>query len=67
MTPQTVRELVDDGRDELVPARCIQSEAEILSAPAERYAENNRLMADLLSFLTMPGGKDVSLSRSGSW
>ncbi len=54
MTPQAVHELVDDGRDELVPARCIQSEAEILSAPAERYAENNRLMAALLSFLTMP-------------
>ena len=54
MTPQTVRELIDDGRDELVPARCIQSEPEILSAPAERYAKNNRLMAALLSFLTMP-------------
>lgn len=54
MTPQAVHELVDDGRDELVPARCIQSEAEILSAPVERYAENNRLMAALLSFLTMP-------------
>jgi GMP synthase-like glutamine amidotransferase len=53
MTLRTVRELVDDGRDELVPARCIQSEVEILSAPAERYAENNRLMAALLSFLTI--------------
>ena len=54
MTPQAVHELVDDGRDELVPAGCVQSEAEILSAPAERYAENNGLMAALLSFLTMP-------------
>jgi GMP synthase-like glutamine amidotransferase len=54
MTPRTVHELVDDGRAELVPARCIQSEGEILSAPATWYAENNRLMADLLSFLTMP-------------
>jgi GMP synthase-like glutamine amidotransferase len=52
MTPQTVRELVDNGRDELAPARCIQSEAEILSAPLERYRENNRLMGELLSFLT---------------
>ncbi|MBE0555639.1 MAG: amidotransferase, partial [Proteobacteria bacterium] len=56
MTPQAVRELVGEGSDELVSARCIQSEAEILSAPAERYAENNRLMAALLSFLTMPEG-----------
>ena len=55
MTPQAVRELVDDGRDELVPAQFIQSAAEILSAPAERYAENNRLMAALLRFLTMSG------------
>jgi GMP synthase-like glutamine amidotransferase len=51
MTPRTVRELVDAGRGELAPARCIQSAEKILSAPLERYAENNRLMADLLSFL----------------
>ena len=56
MTPQTVRELVDNGRDELTPARWIQSEAEILSAPPERYGENNRLMGELLSFLTTPEG-----------
>jgi GMP synthase-like glutamine amidotransferase len=53
MTPQTVRALVDEGRDELVPARYIQSGVEILSAPQDRYAENNGLMAALLSFLTM--------------
>ena len=63
MTPQTVRELVDDGRDELVPARCIQSEAEILSAPAERYAENNRLMAALLSFSRCRRGEDDRRTR----
>jgi GMP synthase-like glutamine amidotransferase len=56
MTPRTVCELADDGRDEFVPARHVQSEAEILSVPVERYAENNRLMADLLSFLTTPEG-----------
>ncbi len=52
MTPRTVRALVDGGRDELVPARYVQTEKEILSAPGGRYAENNRLMAALLSFLT---------------
>jgi GMP synthase-like glutamine amidotransferase len=56
MTPQAVCELVDNGRDELIPVRCVQSAAEILSAPLERYAENNRLMAALLAFLTMPEG-----------
>lgn len=56
MTPQTVRELIANGRDELVPARCIQSADQILSAPAARYAENNGLMAALLSFLTTPEG-----------
>jgi GMP synthase-like glutamine amidotransferase len=56
MTPQAVREIVDGGRDELVPGRSVQPEAGILSAPSERYAENNRLMADLLSFLTPPEG-----------
>jgi GMP synthase-like glutamine amidotransferase len=56
MTQQAVGELVAGGRDELVPGRSVQSEAGILSAPAERYAENNRLMGDLLSFLTRPEG-----------
>jgi GMP synthase-like glutamine amidotransferase len=56
MTPQTVRDLVDGGRDELVPTGHVQSEAEILSAPAEQYAEMNRLMAELLSFLATPEG-----------
>jgi GMP synthase-like glutamine amidotransferase len=54
MTPRTVCELVDDGRDELVPARYVQSEESILSVSVERYAEINGLMGDLLSFLVTP-------------
>jgi GMP synthase-like glutamine amidotransferase len=56
MTPRTVRDLVDDGRDELVPAKHVQSGESILSVPAERYSETNGLMADLLAFLTTPEG-----------
>jgi GMP synthase-like glutamine amidotransferase len=52
MTPQTVRELIDAGRDELVATKYIQPAEEILSAPVGLYAENNRLMGELLSFLT---------------
>ncbi len=56
MTPQAAAAIVDAGRDELVPARWVQPAAEILAAPPERYGENNRLMAELLSFLTAPPG-----------
>ncbi|MHB8772180.1 MAG: type 1 glutamine amidotransferase [Syntrophales bacterium] len=54
MTPQAVAAIVDAGRDELVPARWVQPAAEILAAGPERYGSNNRLMAEILSFLTAP-------------
>ena len=47
----SARELVANCRDELVPARYVQGEAEILAAPAQRYAEINALMADVLGYL----------------
>ena len=55
-TPETARELVNAGRDELVPAKYVQSQEEILSVRAGRYGEINRLMGDLLSFLVRPEG-----------
>lgn len=50
-TPGTARELVAHCRGELVPAAYVQSEAAILSAPAERYARINGLMSDVLAYL----------------
>lgn len=50
-TPQGARDLVAKCRHELVPARSVQSEETILSAPAERYTATNALMNDVLSFL----------------
>ena len=59
MTPQAVADLVEAGRDELVPARWVQPAEEICSASAEHYGSNNRLMADLLSYLTTPEDEAV--------
>jgi GMP synthase-like glutamine amidotransferase len=53
-TPQAARDLVTHCRHELVPAKFIQSEEAILSAPADRYTAINALMSDLLSFLIRP-------------
>jgi GMP synthase-like glutamine amidotransferase len=53
-TPEGARDLVAKCRHELVPAKFIQSEETILSAPAARYTAINALMADVLSFLVHP-------------
>lgn len=53
-TPQTAREIVKNCRDELVPAKFVQSEETILSAPAMRYEGINLLMQDVLSFIVQP-------------
>lgn len=50
-TPESARELVKHCRDELFPARYVQSEQEILAAEPERYASTNRLMDGILSVL----------------
>ena len=50
-TPAGVEALVEHCRDELVPGPCVQSEHDLLAAPAERYAAINRLMQDLLRYL----------------
>jgi len=51
-TPASAREIASHCRGELVPARFVQSEAEILAAPAERYAAMNAVMGEMLSCLT---------------
>ena len=51
-TPQSAQELVRHCRAELVPSQYIQSEAAILAAAPERYMTINRLMGEVLSYLT---------------
>jgi GMP synthase-like glutamine amidotransferase len=55
-TPESVRELVANCRDELIPARYIQTEEEILSAGPARYQAIHRLMGGILSFLLRRNG-----------
>jgi GMP synthase-like glutamine amidotransferase len=50
-TPESAQALVDHCRDELVPGRYVQSEAEILAAPAERYAAIHAVMGEILAYL----------------
>lgn len=50
-TPETAREIVSNGRDELIPSQYIQTEEQILSVKAKRYKSINRLMDHVLSFL----------------
>ena len=50
-TPESARDLVAHCGDELVPARYVQTQSEILQAPTARYLAINRLMADLLEYL----------------
>ena len=53
-TPESADAIIANCRDELVPGRYIQPEAELRAAPAERYAAINALMASLLDYLTRP-------------
>lgn len=50
-TPESALEILTHCRDELVPARYIQAEAEILAARPARYTEINKLMGHILDFL----------------
>lgn len=51
-TPEAARDIVAQCRHELVPARYVQTEAEILAAPSSRYQSINDLMNRILCFLT---------------
>ena len=50
-TPASAAALVEHCRDELVPGPYVQTERELLAAPADRYARVNRLMEDVLGYL----------------
>ena len=50
-TPAAAEALVENCRDELVQGPYVQTESELLSAPAEHYAAVNRLMEDVLGYL----------------
>ena len=52
MTPESARSLVSNCREELLPARYVQSEAAILEVAPEKYREINREMDRILTFLT---------------
>jgi GMP synthase-like glutamine amidotransferase len=55
-TQESARAIVSHCRHELVPAKCIQSEEDILSASSEQYARINALMGDVLSYLVQAKG-----------
>lgn len=50
-TPDSAKAITEHCADELVLGKYIQSESEILSAPSERYASINSLMASILDYL----------------
>lgn len=51
-TPSSARDIVAHCREELIPSTFVQSEADILAAPEERYRAVNGLMAKVLDYLT---------------
>ncbi len=51
-TPESARALVVNCSDELTPSQHVQSESEILDATAARYQAVNRIMEEVLGFLT---------------
>jgi GMP synthase-like glutamine amidotransferase len=55
-TSKDAREMVSYCRDELVPAKYIQTTKEILSVKQERYKSINQLMDNILSFLLQKDG-----------
>jgi len=50
-TPESLRQLVENGRADLLPAAYVQPEEKILAAPPGAFRAINRRMADVLSFL----------------
>jgi GMP synthase-like glutamine amidotransferase len=55
-TPESAREIVANCRAELIPAKYVQTEEEILSARPEWYQSINQLMGNVLSFLLRNDG-----------
>ena len=57
-TPESAHAMVSHGRDELSPAKYVQTEQEILSANPGRYQLINDLMGSVLAFLLNSGRPD---------
>jgi GMP synthase-like glutamine amidotransferase len=55
-TPQSVAEILNNCRNELVPAPFVQNETTILAASPGMYQTINSLMDDVLSYLTLTMG-----------
>nr|WP_240744240.1 type 1 glutamine amidotransferase [Desulfopila sp. IMCC35006] len=51
-TPETAQAIVTHCRQEILPSKFVQPEALILDQPPEKYQTINRLMTDILNFLT---------------
>ncbi|MCK2088944.1 type 1 glutamine amidotransferase [Thauera aromatica] len=54
MTAETLRAIVDNCRDELVPARWIEDEAAILDAAPGHFRSTHALMGEVLDYLSRP-------------
>lgn len=52
VTPQAIHDLVEGGREELIAGKSVQSAERILAAPSLAYEQINRLMGDVLAFLS---------------
>lgn len=52
MTPESVRKIVAHCSDELTPAPCIQTAAQMLDAPPSLFASMNAQMSEVLAYLT---------------
>jgi GMP synthase-like glutamine amidotransferase len=51
-TPELARQIVSHCREELLPARYVQPEATILAASPEKYLRINKVMSEVLAFLS---------------
>lgn len=51
-TPESARSLIENCRDELKEGRYIQTERQLMEFPASGYKKTNRLMDEILSYLT---------------
>jgi GMP synthase-like glutamine amidotransferase len=52
MTPESVARLMSHCKDEIMPGRFIQSKKEMLSISAGQYSSANKIIENVLDFLT---------------
>jgi GMP synthase-like glutamine amidotransferase len=55
-TPESIREIVSNCRDELIPSQFVQTADEILSAKSEKFESINLIMNDVLFYLQQSNG-----------